>query len=861
MSIESRRHQYGTVFGHWKIKESLGKGSGGKSVVFRLEHAELEGVESALKVVSLIEETGTLQELSPQRRLEYERGRDEYSRWANQEVLLMNQLQGNTYIVDYLDHTFADWSDTSGFGRDMLIRMERLSDLRGNLRKGVRYNRSEIIKIGLHICNALILCHGKGIIHRDIKPGNIFVNKDGNYKLGDFGISKIIDSSASFMASTGIGTPQYWAPEQTSGQYDNRVDIYSLGLVLYELSNGNRLPFATSGYVRESEVHRRLMGEALPAPCDADAALANVILRACAFLPEHRYPTAEAFRDALAALEQNPPVGGWAAIGDDRTVSAVGYATPARDAYPTPQSYATPVPQSYATPVGQNQIPPQPAGQWAYPNPNSGNPQPRKKNGLGVLIGILAILLALLLGGMAWWLVSNLDDRNKDSGKAEATETEAEDEKTQQTEPVELAEVVISDGDSLCVASTYASAGYFCYHIPQVDLKDGRGAEISGLMAGELQGILDTYVVGEEIPSISCMYYSWGRRENTVSVLVKTQMTNYDWTDYYIYHVSAKSGKILDDSYIITACDLTGAEFRDLLETEVQAYYNDRKTQIVESVGEDGLKELMAKSLTEENLAAARPYIGENGDLCAVVKIHWFAGGDVYPVLLNLSGTGDAKDPECVVAHDPAETIKDMLAQAKVGDRITFGSYEQDNNRSNGQEAITWRVLAKEDGRLLVVSEYGLENLQYHHSYSAVTWETSYLRSWMNSSFYNTAFTELEKTLIPLVTVKAEQNPQYSNPPGNDTQDYVFALSTSEAERYFASDWERKCEPTAFAMSTGRVFLDSVYHDYAWWWLRNVGELKQDACCVNSDGRIDYKDGRVNSTSGVVRPAMWIEFD
>ena len=277
MSIDSRRHQYGTVFEHWRIQNKLGQGSGGKSAVYLLTHADTESFQSALKVVSLIEEYGNPNDLSPQRLAEDRQSCDEYSHRAQQEVLLMNDLQGNSHIVDYLDHTFVDWSNNEGFGRDMLIRMEKLEDLRSKLRAGRQYTREEIIQVGIHICEALSLCHSKGILHRDIKPGNIFVNKDGNYKLGDFGISRILDSSASYMASTGIGTPQYWAPEQISGTYDNRVDIYSLGLVLYEMANDNRLPFATGSYIRESEIQRRMMGERLPAPVNADEDRKSVV--------------------------------------------------------------------------------------------------------------------------------------------------------------------------------------------------------------------------------------------------------------------------------------------------------------------------------------------------------------------------------------------------------------------------------------------------------------------------------------------------------------------------------------------------------------------------------------------------------
>ena len=302
MSIESRSRQYGVVFDHWQIKDFLGSGSGGKSAVFRLSRMDSSWGKSALKVINLIEEKGNIDTISDYRRREYDQAMAECKKSAEQEVLLMDELHGNTNIVDYLDHKFVTWSDEFGFGCDMLIRMELLEDLRGRLRDGQQFSEGEVLKIGRDICTALVLCHNKGILHRDIKPENIFINSDGNFKLGDFGVSRILSSAPTAVASTGIGTPEYAAPEQFTGRHDKRVDIYSLGLVLYELSNGNRLPFASTGYARPMDVQRRQMGEPLPAPCSASRALAEVILKACAYRKEDRYQTAEEFLTALNRL-------------------------------------------------------------------------------------------------------------------------------------------------------------------------------------------------------------------------------------------------------------------------------------------------------------------------------------------------------------------------------------------------------------------------------------------------------------------------------------------------------------------------------------------------------------------------------
>ena len=299
MSIESRSRRYGKVFDHWQIREFLGSGSGGKTAVFRLVRSDSDRGASALKVVNLIEERGSLEKLSARRREEYEAVRDECSSSAEQEVWMMDDLRGNTNIVDYLDHTFVDWEDDTGFGRDLLIRMELLKDLRSELRSGRQFTEAEVLKVGRDICIALILCHRKNILHRDVKPENIFLNKDGNYKLGDFGVSRVLDACPGAVASTGIGTYEYWPAEQMTGRYDTRVDTYSLGLVLYELSNKNRLPFAASSYTTSREVSQRLTGVPLPPPCDASPELTEVILKACAFEPEDRFPNAEAFLRAL----------------------------------------------------------------------------------------------------------------------------------------------------------------------------------------------------------------------------------------------------------------------------------------------------------------------------------------------------------------------------------------------------------------------------------------------------------------------------------------------------------------------------------------------------------------------------------
>ena len=204
------------------------------------------------------------------------------------------------------------------------------------------------------------------------------------------------------------------------------------------------------------------------------------------------------------------------------------------------------------------------------------------------------------------------------------------------------------------------------------------------------------------------------------------------------------------------------------------------------------------------------------------------------------------------------------IKTANVGDIIVFGTYEQDNNTSNGKENIEWLVLAKENNRVLVVSDKALDCKPYNQSWDYVTWETCSLRNWLNNDFINAAFTAEERAMIPTVTVSADKNPVYSTDPGNATKDKVFLLSIVEAEKYFTSDEARRCVPTEYAISNGAYTSDRYAEgDKAtcWWWLRSPGFDQYDAAFVYYDGSVNMSGHNANYDNTSVRPAMWITID
>ena len=221
-----------------------------------------------------------------------------------------------------------------------------------------------------------------------------------------------------------------------------------------------------------------------------------------------------------------------------------------------------------------------------------------------------------------------------------------------------------------------------------------------------------------------------------------------------------------------------------------------------------------------------------------------------------------------------------MKVSDKIGTVIKFGKYEQDNNTSNGKEAIEWIVLdEKSDGSLLVISKYALDRVAYSKDNKAMTWETSQIRTWLNSTFMNAAFTSTEQGKIISTKLTNDNNPWTGTGGGNSTTDKVFLLSYKEAKAYFGSDTvtdqgytingARACKATAYAKANNAMTYDFSRDYYGpdmkqftgccWWWLRSPGsESNRAQYCANT-GDIYYASFYVYNTDCAVRPAMWIK--
>ena len=190
-------------------------------------------------------------------------------------------------------------------------------------RLGVALSWSDAVRLVRPLADALELAHQRGVIHRDVKPANVLLTSEGTPVLSDFGIAKTVGDGQTTLGATltatgaVVGTPDYMAPELTRGsEFDQRVDVYALGIVLYELVTGRR-PFTADTPIQVLVKH---VTEPLPSPRqyvrDLPRPVEAVIVRALAKRPEDRYPTMAAFGQALDRLT-NPaprrllPVAGW----------------------------------------------------------------------------------------------------------------------------------------------------------------------------------------------------------------------------------------------------------------------------------------------------------------------------------------------------------------------------------------------------------------------------------------------------------------------------------------------------------------------------------------------------------------------
>jgi serine/threonine-protein kinase len=221
-----------------------------------------------------------------------------------------------------------DWGEDSG---TYFIVMEFVDGrpLSSILKSAGPLSAERTADVGAHVAAALGYAHKHGVIHRDVKPGNVLITDDGQVKVTDFGIARAINTEES-LTQTGavMGTATYFSPEQAEGLgVDARSDIYSLGVVMFEMATG-RPPFlgetpvaVASKHVRDHPPAPRELNPAIPPTFEA------IILKSMAKDPAHRYATAEELRADLLRFNEGRTVSAMTDATAMLAAGAVGAAT------------------------------------------------------------------------------------------------------------------------------------------------------------------------------------------------------------------------------------------------------------------------------------------------------------------------------------------------------------------------------------------------------------------------------------------------------------------------------------------------------------------------------------------------------
>ena len=298
-------------FPGWEVVRKIGEGSfGGVYEIHRtLPDGRVE--KAALKKLTVPKDNSEIRELYSQSFSKENitaHYKDQMRELVN-EYTLTQELNGCRNVVAC--HDVQCVQHTDGIGWDIYIRMELLRPLKHVL--SADYQEMTVLKLGLSLCNALLACQEHHIVHRDIKPENILVSDRGEFKLGDFGIAKVSEKTAT---GTMTGTMGYMAPEVANRwHYGAQADIYSLGMVLYWMMNRRTLPFLPfpptipTAAQRQEAANRRFAGEDFSPPVNGSRELKAIVMKACAFSTDKRYQTVRELRRDLYACYQQRRAG------------------------------------------------------------------------------------------------------------------------------------------------------------------------------------------------------------------------------------------------------------------------------------------------------------------------------------------------------------------------------------------------------------------------------------------------------------------------------------------------------------------------------------------------------------------------
>lgn len=279
----------------------------GRSACYEAEHSET-GEKYVLKHIPIPESETKTQALILTGAVENEAGAQAYyedvANGIRKEVIKLQSLSGHSCVASWSGYQVEP---REGVGFDVYLLMPYRNSLRSFLNSNA-LTQLQALNFGIDLCNALSVLRDAGFLFLNLKPENIFVDNHGHFMVGDLGLMPLEDLQ--FCAVPEHYQNDFSAPElmELFAEPKENSDLYSLGMILYYIFNGNHLPFDDGKVKPEKARQQRLRGDVLPTPQYADYELAEIIAKACNVDPQQRFATPAELRQALVLYMQRNEV-------------------------------------------------------------------------------------------------------------------------------------------------------------------------------------------------------------------------------------------------------------------------------------------------------------------------------------------------------------------------------------------------------------------------------------------------------------------------------------------------------------------------------------------------------------------------
>lgn len=793
---------------------------------------------------------------------QFDKGRQQFL----EEARKLARFTGHESIVGVYD--FFEENGTAYIVMEYLDG-ETLTDY---LRRERRMTFEAALRVITPILKALQDVHKEGIIHRDIAPDNIRITKDGKIKLLDFGAAR--EASVNHSHSLSVIYKPGYAPEeqyQSRGEQGPWTDVYALAATFYRMITG----------IKPAPALERLVNDTLVPPSELGVRITKnqetALLNALNVRRENRTQSAEAF---LQELQSDTDVvriaGGMETVGKAKkggagkivlivllalvllcgggffTCKALGLFDKEE---PVATVNETRVPSFVNCTWQEAQVLAKEANLVIEVSGLEYSADIQKdlvlkqnvKSGSVVAVGTKIDLT--ISGGIK--MISMLEVTGLPTESAVNLLTE-------RGFVVEILEVYsVFQKDT--VAESSLKTGELYAEGTQVVLKISKGPDESKVETREYT--LPNYV-GKPVSTLDEDFSKYG------IMMGVTWECSDTVAEGYIISQSVTPGTKCEPGTFISFVVSEGKEmvlipsclYRDLVELKAE-------------LAELGL----AVSVTEEysdNVQQGKIVRQNPKELTEVEK------GTMVELVVSLgkkqvTSVSATKVPTKVPTKAPTNTPKPTktptpipatptpwpyrnLHKAKVGDRIYYGTYEQDGSSTTTKEPIEWIVLAKETDRVLVISRYCLEASQYNQVKTNVVWSSSFIRNWLNTTFCLTAFSPDELSGILFSNIENKNNENSGTYGGEATTDRIFLLSESEVAQYFKeNNISMIAQATKHAQNNG-VWVDSATKGNCDWWLRTPGNTPEKAMLAQKSGSMAINGSEVQLRINGVRPAMWL---